>query len=79
MPTERTYDLVLLGATGYTGKLTAQYICKSLPLDLKWAIAGRNREKLQEVARSLVPLNPSRKPAGMLALTSLLLFYTVSY
>jgi hypothetical protein len=66
MPTERTYDLVLLGATGYTGKLTAQYIFKSLPLDLKWAIAGRSKEKLQEVAQSLMPLNSSRKSPGML-------------
>ncbi|KAL2836989.1 Saccharopine dehydrogenase-domain-containing protein [Aspergillus pseudoustus] len=66
MPTERKYDLVLLGATGYTGKLTAQYIFRSLPLDLKWAIAGRNKEKLQEIARSLVPLNPSRKAVDTL-------------
>ncbi|KAL3480592.1 hypothetical protein BJX99DRAFT_220456 [Aspergillus californicus] len=68
----------MLGATGYTEKLTAQHICKSLPPDLKWAIAGRNREKLEEVAPSLVPLNPSRKPTAMLAPSSLLFFYTVS-
>ena len=66
MSTEREYDLILLGATGYTGKLTAQYIFKSLPLDLKWAIAGRNKQKLQEVANSLKPLNPSRQPVGKL-------------
>lgn len=53
MPTEREYDLILLGATGYTGKLTAQYISKSLPPDLKWAIAGRNKEKLEELCQSL--------------------------
>ena len=66
MSTEREYDLILLGATGYTGKLTAQYIFKSLPLDLKWAIAGRNKQKLQEVADSLKPLNSSRQPVGKL-------------
>lgn len=66
MSTEREYDLILLGATGYTGKLTAQYIFKSLPLDLKWAIAGRNKQKLQEVADSLKPLHPSRQAVGRL-------------
>ena len=66
MSTEREYDLILLGATGYTGKLTARYIFKSLPLDLKWAIAGRNKQKLQEVANSLKPLNPLRQPVGKL-------------
>jgi short subunit dehydrogenase-like uncharacterized protein len=37
----RQYDLVLLGATGYTGKLTAEYINEFLPVDLKWAVAER--------------------------------------
>lgn len=66
MSTEREYDLILLGATGYTGKLTAQYVFKSLPLDLKWAIAGRNKQKLEEVADSLKPLHPSRPAVGRL-------------
>jgi len=66
MSTEREYDVILLGATGYTGKLTAQYIFKSLPLDLKWAIAGRNKQKLQEVAESLGPLHLSRQAVGRL-------------
>lgn len=66
MSTEREYDLILLGATGYTGKLTAQYVFKSLPLDLKWAIAGRNKQKIEEVANSLKPLHPSRPAVGRL-------------
>lgn len=66
MSIEREYNLILLGATGYTGKLTAQYIFKSLPLDLKWAIAGRNKQKLQEVADSRKPLDPSRPAVGKL-------------
>jgi short subunit dehydrogenase-like uncharacterized protein len=65
MSTRREYDLVLLGATGYTGKLTAQYIVKSLPLDLKWAIAGRNEQKLQELVQSLKPKSTSRQPPGL--------------
>lgn len=38
----RQFEIILLGATGYTGKLTAQHITAALPTDLKWAIAGRN-------------------------------------
>ena len=34
----RQYDLVVFGATGYTGKLTAEHIAKFLPTDLKWAV-----------------------------------------
>ncbi|HEY0254341.1 MAG TPA: saccharopine dehydrogenase NADP-binding domain-containing protein, partial [Kofleriaceae bacterium] len=42
----REFDVVLLGATGFTGKLVAQYLAKQ---SVKWAIAGRNREKLEGV------------------------------
>ncbi|KAF2804023.1 uncharacterized protein BDZ99DRAFT_426225 [Mytilinidion resinicola] len=54
------YDLVLLGATGYTGKYTAQYIAQHHPTDLKWAIAGRNSKKLAAVSETLKKLNGDR-------------------
>ncbi len=41
---EREFDLVLFGATGFTGKLVGEYIARQHPK--KWAIAGRNRDKL---------------------------------
>ena len=41
---DREFDLVMFGATGFTGGLTAEYIAKQKPA--KWAIAGRSREKL---------------------------------
>ena len=53
----RTYDFVLLGATGYTGKLCAEYITTSLPSNIKWAIAGRSQSKLQSLASELKSLN----------------------
>ena len=56
----RQYDLVLLGATGYTGKLTAQYIQENVATDLKWAIAGRNTGKLNSVAEELKRINCDR-------------------
>ncbi|KAF2456371.1 hypothetical protein BDY21DRAFT_364583 [Lineolata rhizophorae] len=56
----RQYELVLFGATGYTGKLCAEHIAKNLPTDLKWAIAGRNEKKLSEIAKELKSINSDR-------------------
>ena len=43
-------DLTLFGATGFTGGLTADYLAVHLPADATWAIAGRSRAKLEQVA-----------------------------
>eukprot|EP00996_Jenningsia_fusiforme_P000959 NODE_1874_length_1373_cov_31.248489_g1695_i0.p1 GENE.NODE_1874_length_1373_cov_31.248489_g1695_i0~~NODE_1874_length_1373_cov_31.248489_g1695_i0.p1 ORF type:complete len:406 (+),score=68.15 NODE_1874_length_1373_cov_31.248489_g1695_i0:61-1278(+) len=52
MNPSRMYDVVLWGATGFTGQLAAQYFARSvsrrLP-GLRWAIAGRNASKLADV------------------------------
>ncbi|KAH7408548.1 Saccharopine dehydrogenase-domain-containing protein [Phaeosphaeria sp. MPI-PUGE-AT-0046c] len=58
---QREYELILLGATGYTGNLVAEWISTRLPEDLKWAVAGRNTNKLQKVVDGLKQLNPDRK------------------
>jgi short subunit dehydrogenase-like uncharacterized protein len=50
---ERTYDLVLFGATGFTGALTAQYLAGRAPDTTRWALAGRSRSKLEDVRRGL--------------------------
>ncbi|KEY66490.1 hypothetical protein S7711_04819 [Stachybotrys chartarum IBT 7711] len=61
---DRQYDIVLLGATGYTGRLTASVIAEQLPTNLKWAIAGRSRSKLESLAKELREINPDRlRPA----------------
>jgi short subunit dehydrogenase-like uncharacterized protein len=60
----REYELILLGATGYTGKLCAEWISINLPTDLKWAIAGRNAKKLQAVVDELMEMSPNRKSPG---------------
>ncbi|KAI0013910.1 hypothetical protein F4779DRAFT_561883 [Xylariaceae sp. FL0662B] len=57
----RQYDLVLFGATGYTGRMTAEHITTHLPTDLKWAIAGRSMGKLQNVVKECQALNPDRQ------------------
>ena len=40
---ERRYDIVLFGATGFTGGLTAEYLAANAPAETRWALAGRNR------------------------------------
>ena len=55
----RSHDVVLFGATGFTGGLTAEYLARHAPDGLRWALAGRNREKLEAVRDRLgvdVPL-----------------------
>ena len=47
-------DITLLGATGYTGALTADYLSTHLPTGATWAIAGRNAAKLEAESRRLV-------------------------
>lgn len=49
----RTHDVVVLGATGFTGELTASYLAEHAPEGLRWAIAGRNQAKLDAVRERL--------------------------
>jgi short subunit dehydrogenase-like uncharacterized protein len=46
---ERPYDVVVFGATGFTGALTAQYLAENADPGTRWAIAGRSRPKLEDV------------------------------
>tara|TARA_S200000501_G_scaffold88279_1_gene81391 strand:+ start:983 stop:2155 length:1173 start_codon:yes stop_codon:yes gene_type:complete len=49
---ERKYQIILYGASGFTGKLCAEYLQKNYN-DLDWAIAGRNKNKLENLKNSL--------------------------
>lgn len=49
---QRDFDLVIYGATGFTGKLVAEYL-GSLETGVSWAMAGRSRDKLAAVAAEL--------------------------
>src|SRR3954454_15440198 len=55
---EREYDLALLGATGFTGALTAAELAARAPARLRWALAGRNRNKLAVVRDRVVDAHP---------------------
>ena len=52
---ERKFDVIVFGATGYTGKLVAEYMKDEYGDDenIKWAIAGRNMDKLMLVKNDL--------------------------
>jgi short subunit dehydrogenase-like uncharacterized protein len=50
---EREHDIVLFGATGFTGGLTAEYLAQHADQGTRWAIAGRSRQKLEDVRRRL--------------------------
>ncbi|MGX1493771.1 saccharopine dehydrogenase family protein [Streptomyces tendae] len=50
---DRPYDIVLFGATGFVGVLTAEYLAAHAPEGLRWALAGRSRAKLEALRASL--------------------------
>ncbi|KAI8904564.1 saccharopine dehydrogenase [Powellomyces hirtus] len=58
---DRPYDVIVWGATGFTGALVAEYLAKSAPQDVKFAIAGRNKEKLASVTERMSKVAPNRK------------------
>ena len=74
MSASRQYDLVVFGATGYTGKLTAEHITKNFPTDFRWALAGRTASKLEVVATEIKTINPDRIQPGM----NIASFYTIT-
>jgi short subunit dehydrogenase-like uncharacterized protein len=59
MNESREYDLVLWGATGFTGRLVAEYLADQYSRsNLNWAIAGRNEEKLNKLKSFLTDIDP---------------------
>jgi short subunit dehydrogenase-like uncharacterized protein len=45
---DRQYDVVLYGASGFTGRQTVQYFARNTRRsEIRWAIAGRNRQALE--------------------------------
>jgi short subunit dehydrogenase-like uncharacterized protein len=55
--TDRAYEIVVYGATGFTGGLTAEYLARHAP-DARWALAGRNRGKLEMIRARLAEIDP---------------------
>ena len=76
MKSDRPFDIVVYGATGYTGRLVAEYLAHHhAGSGIKWAMAGRSMAKLEEVREligapadtPLIEAN-SDDPASMAAL-----------
>ncbi|MGA6224101.1 saccharopine dehydrogenase family protein [Streptomyces umbrinus] len=57
--TERAYDIVLFGATGFVGVLTAEYLAAHAPKGLRWAIAARDTAKLERLRERLTSIDPA--------------------
>lgn len=58
MNNEREFDVVVYGASGFTGQLVAEYLNQRYGVsgELRWALAGRNAEKLRAtIAESGLP------------------------
>ncbi|MEU8436565.1 saccharopine dehydrogenase NADP-binding domain-containing protein [Streptomyces sp. NPDC029216] len=55
----RDFDLVLFGATGFVGTLTAEYLAVHAPAGCRWALAGRDTGKLERLRERLAALNPA--------------------
>ncbi|MBB4154724.1 short subunit dehydrogenase-like uncharacterized protein [Sphingomonas jinjuensis] len=71
----RDLDLIVYGATGFTGQLVAEYLVASAPAGITWGMGGRSLTKLQETrdaigAPSDIPLivADSDDPASLRAL-----------
>ena len=51
MKSDAEFDLIVYGATGYTGRLVAEHLAQRYRVggEVKWAMAGRSRAKLEQV------------------------------
>ncbi|HEX4339211.1 MAG TPA: saccharopine dehydrogenase NADP-binding domain-containing protein [Polyangiaceae bacterium] len=54
----RPFDVIVFGATGFTGGKTAEYLARNAPRSLRWAIAGRSKGKLEAVRARLTAIAP---------------------
>jgi short subunit dehydrogenase-like uncharacterized protein len=53
MASAREFDVVLYGATGFVGKLTAEYLASAADASVRVALAGRSQDKLERVRGQL--------------------------
>lgn len=51
-------DLVVFGATGFTGELVATYLAGAAPAGLRWGLAGRDLAKLEAVRGRIAQVHP---------------------
>lgn len=67
----RDYDIVVFGATGFTGRLVCEYLAKSGELaSTRLAIAGRNAAKLEQVRHEVAATHPAFSDVGLIVADS---------
>lgn len=59
----REYDLVLLGATGVSGRLAASRVAARISGEFRWALAGRDSDRLESLRQSLRSAHPKADAA----------------
>jgi short subunit dehydrogenase-like uncharacterized protein len=66
----RDHDVIVFGATGFTGRLVADYLKRCAPPgQVRWAIAGRSRDKLEALGLGVpILVGDALDPAAMLAI-----------
>ena len=62
---DRPFDIVLYGATGFTGGLVADYLLRNMPEGGAWAVAGRSRTKLDALVTRLAAEMPDVPAPGV--------------
>lgn len=71
---EREYDIIVFGATGFTGKLVVEYIIEQYGLKnnklFRWAIAGRDIKKLENLKSELLKVDGEVKDLDLLVADS---------
>jgi short subunit dehydrogenase-like uncharacterized protein len=51
--TDKLYDIILFGVTGFTGKLAAEYLFQREDYTIKWAVSARNAAKAEAILKDL--------------------------
>ena len=68
---ERAIDVMVWGASGFTGRLVAEHLARSYTAPprgvrpVRWALAGRNRQKLEGVRAELARIEPAVKATAV--------------
>lgn len=79
MTSDRTYDVIVFGATGFTGRLVAEYLARkrqdasasdAAERHLRWAIAGRSSARLAEVKAAIEAIDPACSSVGIVEASS---------
>jgi len=64
----KKFQIIIFGASGFTGELCANYLSKTYP-EVSFAIAGRNKEKLKKKLKAkTICLVPSLLPTLLIGL-----------